>query len=42
MTSAERMKLHGRRRRQGLRPAQVIVSEQDIDYAASPYEVPDC
>jgi hypothetical protein len=30
MTSAERMKLH--RRRLGLRPAQVIVSQQDIDY----------
>ena len=30
MTSAERMKLH--RRRLGVRPVQVIVSQQDIDY----------
>jgi hypothetical protein len=30
MTSAERVKLH--RRRLGLRPVQVIVSQQDIDY----------
>jgi hypothetical protein len=30
MTSAERMKLH--RRRLGLRPVQVIVPQQDIDY----------
>jgi hypothetical protein len=31
-TSAERMKLHRRRKRLGLRPLQVIASEQDIDY----------
>ena len=40
MTSAERMKLHRDRKRLGLRPVQVLVSEQDIDYLlAKDYEL---
>ena len=31
-TSAERMKLHRDRERLGLRPVQVLVSEQEIDF----------
>jgi hypothetical protein len=31
-TSAERMKLHRRRKRLGLRPVTVMVSEQEIDF----------
>ena len=39
-TSAERMKLHRDRKRLGLRPVQVLVSEQDIDYLlAKDYEL---
>ena len=39
-TSAERMKLHRDRKRLGLRPVQVLVSEQDIDYLlAKHYEL---
>ena len=38
-TSAERMKLRRDRKRLGLRPVQVLVSEQDIDYLlAKDYE----
>ena len=38
--SAERMKAHRGRRRLGLRPVQVIVSEQDIDFLlARDYEL---
>ena len=40
MTSAERMKLHRDRKRLGLRPVQVLVSEQYIDYLlAKDYEL---
>jgi hypothetical protein len=39
-SSAERMKLHRDRKRLGLRPVQVLVSEQDIDYLlAKDYEL---
>jgi hypothetical protein len=39
-TSAKRMKLHRDRKRLGLRPVQVLVSEQDIDYLlAKDYEL---
>jgi hypothetical protein len=39
-TSAERMKLHRDRKRLGLRPVQVLVSEQYIDYLlAKDYEL---
>jgi hypothetical protein len=39
-TSAERMKLHRDRKRLALRPVQVLVSEQDIDYLlAKHYEL---
>ena len=39
-TSAERMKFHRDRKRLGLRPVQVLVSEQDIDYLlAKDYEL---
>ena len=31
-TSAERMKLHRDRKRLGLRPVQVLVSEREIDF----------
>jgi hypothetical protein len=31
-TSAERMKLHRDRKRLGLRPVMIIVSEQEIDF----------
>jgi hypothetical protein len=39
-TSAKRMKLHRDRKRLGLRPVQVLVSEQYIDYLlAKDYEL---
>jgi hypothetical protein len=38
-TSAKRMKLHRDRKRLGLRPVQVLVSEQDIDYLLAKNEL---
>ena len=39
-TSAERMKLHRDRKRLGLRPVQVLVLQQDIDFLlARDYEL---
>jgi hypothetical protein len=34
MTSTERVTLHRQRKRLGLRPVTVIVSEQEIDFPA--------